>query len=172
MEDIIIKFDGKEFNVKFSKSNFANISVNDKIYNVELLKKIHDNVFSFAINQQLLEVEMELDKDGILDITLDGFEYAIQITNETKQLLERFILDSNVATSGNKIIKAPMPGMIIKIFAEEGHHVMEGDKLLVVEAMKMENVLKSPSSGIVKSLKVREGTPVNKDDILLEIEAV
>ncbi len=170
VEDIIIKFDGKEFNVKFSQANFANVAVNEKIYNIELLKKMYDNVFSFAVNQQLLEVEMEFGGNGELNLTLDGFEYSVQVTNETRQLLEKFILDSAVVSTGTKIIKAPMPGMVIKILAQENQHVMEGDKLLVVEAMKMENVLKSPASGTVKSLKVKEGTPVNKDDVLLEIE--
>lgn len=172
MENIIVKFDGKEFNIKYSSSNFANIAVNDKIYTIELLKKIHDNIFSFAINQKLVEVEMDFTEDNLLNITLNGFDYQIEITDSTRQLLEKFIKSSASANHGIRQIKAPMPGMVIKLFASEGLNVMEGDKLLVIEAMKMENVLKSPINGIVKALKVKEGTPVNKDEVLIEIEPV
>jgi biotin carboxyl carrier protein len=172
MENIIVKFDGKEFNIKYSNSNFANIAVNDKIYTIELLKKIHDNVFSFSINQKLVEVEMDFSDKNILNISINGFDYQIEITDSTKQLLEKFIKSSSKANHGIRQIKAPMPGMIVKLFANEGNNVMEGDKLLVIEAMKMENVLKSPISGILKSVKVKEGTPVNKDELLLEIEPI
>jgi len=172
MQDLIFKIAGNEYNVKYSKSNHYNIAINDKIFAVELLNKIQGNVFSFAVNQKLLQVELDFNKEGNLNIALDGFYYDVEITTQMKKLLEKFIIQSNSAIAGTRIVKAPMPGMVIKCFVEEGNHVMEGDKLVIIEAMKMENAFKSPVTGVVKSIRAKEGKPVNKDDFLLEIEII
>jgi len=63
-----------------------------------------------------------------------------------------------------------MPGLIVKVFVHPGMNVIEGDKLLIMEAMKMENILKSTISGIVKEVRVSEGNTVEKDNILIVIE--
>ena len=169
MDEIILKIGNNEYNIKYSKSNYGNVSVNDKIFSIELLKRYGDNVFSFAINQKLYQVELEFDNNGNLNIAIDGFHFEVEVTSQTKQLLEKFILAGSHSARGASIIKAPMPGMIIKSFVKIGDTVMKGDKLLVVEAMKMENILKAPISGVIADLRAKEGTPVNKDEILLEI---
>lgn len=170
MDEIILKIGDNDYNIKYSKSNYANVSVNDKIYSIELLKRFGDNVFSFAINQRLYQVELEFDIDDNLNISIDGFHFEVAITNSTKQLLEKFIQAGTNMAKGASIVKAPMPGMIIKTFVKAGDAVMAGDKLLVVEAMKMENILKAPISGVISDLRAKEGTPVNKDEFLLEIK--
>ncbi len=170
MSDIILKINDNKYECKYSKTNFSNIAINDKIFNIELLKKISDNVFSFSVNQKLAQVELDFDEDGNLNIGLDGMNYSVEVTNATKELLEKFI--SNSAASGaeaKRVVKAPMPGLVVKSFVEEGDHIMQGDKLLIVEAMKMENVLKAPISGRVNKIFVKSGTPINKDEILVEI---
>ncbi|MBS3999450.1 MAG: acetyl-CoA carboxylase biotin carboxyl carrier protein subunit [Desulfobulbaceae bacterium] len=98
-------------------------------------------------------------------------DYKIDVTDSTTYLLEKFIRQSGKsAGSGAGIVKAPMPGLVIKLFVDEGMTVVPGEKLLIVEAMKMENVLKSTIAGKVVSLKVQEGSTVDKDSILIEIE--
>jgi biotin carboxyl carrier protein len=69
-----------------------------------------------------------------------------------------------------KEIKSPMPGLVVNIFVEEGQSVAEGEKLLSLEAMKMENILKSPGDGIIKSVKVSKGNSVDKNQILVVFE--
>lgn len=172
MEDLHLKIDDKEFEAKFSKKDPYSVAINDKIYNVELLKQNSDSVFSFAVNQKLKQVDLEFDKDGNLAVNMDGFYYTVEIADSGRASLEKLIGKKKSAMdSGVIAVKAPMPGLVVKIFCEKDSLVMKGDKIIVVEAMKMENVLKSPVTGKVKSIKVKEGSPVNKDELMIEIEA-
>lgn len=67
-------------------------------------------------------------------------------------------------------IKAPMPGLILHIAVKEGQEVSEGDSLLILEAMKMENNFTSPRAGIIQSIKVKQGDAVDKGQVLIEFE--
>ena len=70
----------------------------------------------------------------------------------------------------DKVLKAPMPGMIIKYEKNAGDKVSEGETLVVIEAMKMENALSSPIDGIIKAINYSSGDSVAKDDVLVEFE--
>jgi pyruvate carboxylase subunit B len=72
---------------------------------------------------------------------------------------------------GNQVtIEAPMPGVVLRYEVKEGASVNEGDVLLVMEAMKMENEINSPSSGIVKEIKFKSGDRIEEGDVLMTIE--
>jgi biotin carboxyl carrier protein len=60
-----------------------------------------------------------------------------------------------------------MPGLVLKVLVEEGKEFKKGDNLLILEAMKMENILKAPADGKVKSIKIKPGDKVEKNEILL-----
>jgi biotin carboxyl carrier protein len=74
--------------------------------------------------------------------------------------------------TANKIseIKAPMPGLVIRILASEGDQVEKGGNLFVLEAMKMENVIKSVSDVKIKSVKVKAGDKVEKNQVVMVFE--
>jgi biotin carboxyl carrier protein len=74
------------------------------------------------------------------------------------------------SATANKVnnIKAPMPGLIINLKVAEGDTVKAGDQLLILEAMKMENILKSPGDGVIKKIKVKKGDSVEKNQVLIE----
>jgi biotin carboxyl carrier protein len=61
-----------------------------------------------------------------------------------------------------------MPGMVLKILITEGDQVKKGDALLVLEAMKMENIIKSPADGLVKKINAVQGTAVEKNQVLIQ----
>jgi acetyl/propionyl-CoA carboxylase alpha subunit len=67
-------------------------------------------------------------------------------------------------------IKAPMPGLVLKVLVEKEQTISKGDPVIVLEAMKMENIIKSPGDGKVKSIVVTEKQAVDKNQILLELE--
>jgi biotin carboxyl carrier protein len=67
-------------------------------------------------------------------------------------------------------LKAPMPGLVVDFLVEIGQEVQTGDKLMILEAMKMENVIKASGQGIVKKLNVIKGQSVEKNQILIEFE--
>lgn len=75
-------------------------------------------------------------------------------------------------SSTNKVkdLKAPMPGLVLKVLIEPGKEVVKGDNLLVLEAMKMENMIKSPTDGIVQKILVSTGDKIEKNAILIQFE--
>jgi biotin carboxyl carrier protein len=171
MENLVLKINNNEYKAHCETDCHKSVIINDKQYEVELLKKFSDNVFSFIVNSKIYQVELFVNDRDTITISLNGMDYKVDVTDSTTYLLEKFIRQSGKAAgSGAGIVKAPMPGLIIKIFVEEGMTVVPGDKLLIVEAMKMENVLKSTIAGKVVSLKVQEGSTVDKDSVLIEIE--
>lgn len=95
--------------------------------------------------------------------------YSMQITDQYDELLHQLGMDNLTA---NKIseIKAPMPGLVIRILATEGDQVEKGGNLFVLEAMKMENVIKSVSDVKIKSIKVKAGDKVEKNQVVMVFE--
>lgn len=102
-------------------------------------------------------------------VNVNGNDYEISIKDKHDLLLQQ--LGINTKTSATiQNIKAPMPGLIIQISAAEGSEVKKGDALLILEAMKMENVIKSPRDGKIKKLHVQLKQPVEKNQLMLEFE--
>jgi biotin carboxyl carrier protein len=100
-------------------------------------------------------------------IKINGNVQSVTLKDKFDLLLEKMGMAAAGASKINNI-KAPMPGLIIDLKVNSGDTVNAGDALLILEAMKMENILKSPGAGIVKSLKVKKGDSVEKGQILLE----
>lgn len=96
--------------------------------------------------------------------------YKTKVEDRFDLLLQQLGMD-NLASNVAKELKAPMPGLVLKIEVEVGQSVKEGEALVVLEAMKMENVLKSPADVIVKSITVTEGNAVEKNEVLIEFES-
>jgi biotin carboxyl carrier protein len=70
---------------------------------------------------------------------------------------------------GAGLVKAPLPGTILQVFVKEGDLVKSGDKLLIMEAMKMENNITADTEGKVTAVKVKQGDAVLEGDVLVEI---
>lgn len=105
----------------------------------------------------------------IYEVQIKSNLYRVNISNELDQLISDMGL-SAVVSKGINDIKAPMPGMILEVSAKEGDQVAEGDYLLVLEAMKMENTMTAPRDGVVKSVHVNKGETVDKGQLLIEME--
>ena len=101
-----------------------------------------------------------------LVVKVNGKKYTLDVKDKYDELLHNLGLD-NIAAKKINDIKAPMPGMVLNILVGEGQQVKKGDSLLVLEAMKMENVLKSPTDGTIKKVVAIKGTAVEKNQLLI-----
>ncbi len=102
-------------------------------------------------------------------LRVNGQLYTTSIKEPIDQLLTNMGLDLK---SMQKLepIKAPMPGMVLKVLVQPGQQINKGDGLIILEAMKMENILKATANATVKSIKAIERTAVEKGAILIELE--
>jgi len=102
-------------------------------------------------------------------IKVNGNSYALTMKNQLDQLLKQLGMDNLTA---NKIlqVKAPMPGLVLNVLVVEGTAVKKGENLLVLEAMKMENMIKSPTDGVVKKIAVKQGDKIEKNELLISFD--
>lgn len=107
--------------------------------------------------------------DKTVVLRLNGTTYHASIADPLDQMVNRMGL-SVAAASKISDIKAPMPGLVLSVQVQEGQEVQHGEPLLVLEAMKMENLIKSPGSGRVKRIHVSNGNTVEKNQLLIELE--
>lgn len=137
--------------------------------------------YKFKINGQTFEVEIgEFDGNNAV-VNVNGTPYDVEIQNDTQKAKTPVLARKPVMTNpgegqikkndGGKAFKviAPLPGSIFKMKVKVGDTVKEGDCLLVMEAMKMENNVLAEKGGVVKSLAVKEGDTVLQGDLLIEI---
>lgn len=95
-----------------------------------------------------------------------GHIIEVQLKDRYDQLLHQLGFDKMLAKGTNEV-KAPMPGLVLSIKVEAGQEVKKGDPVLILEAMKMENVIKSPTDGVVKEIKISERDAVDKNQTLI-----
>lgn len=117
-------------------------------------------------------------KANIVSSNFNKKTYSVKVNNNTYNVVLNDALDQQIAALGFEIgaskkvddIKAPMPGLILEINVKEAQEVKEDDPILILEAMKMENVINSPRDGVIKSIKVNQGDTVEKNALLIEFE--
>ena len=117
-------------------------------------------------------------KASILESNFLKKAYTVKVNNNIYNVTINDALDQQIEALGFEIgsskkiseIKAPMPGLILEINIKEDQEVKEDDALLILEAMKMENVINSPRDGVIKSIKVKQGDTVEKNALLIEFE--
>ncbi len=102
-------------------------------------------------------------------IKINGKEYYTTIEDRLDLLLKEMGLENGLSPVVSDI-KAPMPGLVLSIQVVEGQQLKKGDNILVLEAMKMENILKSTTEGVVKKVYVSQGDKVEKNQILITFE--
>ncbi len=141
------------------------IQVNDTIYDIEVKGEI------ITLNGKMIDASLSDDK-----ITIEGNTFNIDFTEEGDPSM--MIIDGMLylVSRKNSIyslvneIKTPMHGKIIKILVNEGDWVNNGQILVVLEAMKMQNQIRSPRKGTIKSIKIVKDQSVKLGDILLTFE--
>lgn len=122
---------------------------------------IKDNV---SYNAELVEADY---KTKTFTFKINGTLHTVNVKDRFDILLDQMGM-SNANEKKLNDIKAPMPGLVLEIKVKPGDEVKKGDQILILEAMKMENILKSPGDGVVKAIKVNVKDNVEKGQVLLE----
>jgi biotin carboxyl carrier protein len=104
-----------------------------------------------------------------ISLRINGREHHLKLADKTDQLVKQLGFYAVSAVKSLNAI-APMPGLVLDIMVAVGDTVTEGTPLLILEAMKMENVLKSEGDGVVKAISVGKGDAVEKRQLLIELE--
>ncbi|MFP4018596.1 MAG: biotin/lipoyl-containing protein [Bacteroidales bacterium] len=139
--------------------------------------------FKFKIRGNTYDVEIQEFEYNLAKIEVNGTLYEVEVEqkevakSKTPKLVRSDVqtkrTDSKIKKSVSSRatqVKAPLPGNIFKMLVKEGDEVKKGDKLMIMEAMKMENNVLAEKDGKVASIKVKEGDSVLQNDILAEIE--
>ncbi|MCB0733086.1 MAG: biotin attachment protein [Flavobacteriales bacterium] len=138
-----------DFDVVQTGTDTFHILLNHQSFNARLHR----------LNRNLKQVELEVNNELI----------QLTIEDDFDALLVKMGIDKDALNKVSEI-KAPMPGLVLSVQVNPGDEVEEGQALLVLEAMKMENVLNAPGAAIVKSVIVTSGQKVDKNDVLITFE--
>ena len=122
---------------------------------------------SMIIDGVSYSVEFE-EKGDEVDVLLRGQSMRFDVADERR--LRMRAASTTFTVEGIQVILAPMPGKIVKTFVKPGDNVEEGQGLIVIEAMKMENELKSPKKGRINEIHTSEGATVENGAKLITIE--
>lgn len=113
-------------------------------------------------------IEADFDQK-VFHFKINGNSYQVALQDQFDQLVKKLGLSVQV-NQQVKDIKAPMPGLVLEILVEPQQEVKKGEPLLILEAMKMENVIKSPADSVVKTIDVSKGVAVEKGQPLIKME--
>ncbi len=102
-------------------------------------------------------------------VQMDGQLYNVHIADAYTRLVRHLGMSTSSKHKADTV-KAPMPGLVLQVFAQPGQTVQKGEPLLILEAMKMENVLKAANEGVVKEVLVCKGQAVEKGATLVVLE--
>jgi biotin carboxyl carrier protein len=132
------------------------------------ISKLHDTCWHVINSLQSYNVEVVSfnSSEKTAEIKVNNNLYSITAKDQFDMLLDKLGLSSLDAARISEV-KAPMPGMVIKVFVNEGMEVKKGDNLFVLEAMKMENIIKAQADVTVKTVKIKPGDKVEKGQVLL-----
>lgn len=142
----------------------------EQIQNFDFVKE-QDGSFHILKNNKAYRAEI-VDTNfakKTFTIKVNGNSYEVKLEDHFDQLVNQLGL-SVVNTQKASDVKAPMPGLVLGVSVEVGQEVKEGEGLLILEAMKMENVIKSAGDGLVKAIHTEQGKAVEKGQLLIEIE--
>ncbi|MBB5189026.1 biotin carboxyl carrier protein [Zhongshania antarctica] len=127
-------------------------------------------------------VEFEHGKGGRCNVTLDGKSYDYWMARDGDDIYIKMsgsyfkvaAIDPCAAAAGASAgagaISAPMPGVVVEMLVREGDSVVDGDKLLTIESMKLQSTIRAACDGVVGRIHVSVGSEFNKDDVLVEFE--
>jgi biotin carboxyl carrier protein len=167
MNDFIISINSSKFNVQIINEN--ELSFEEEIINYELIE-VSRYSYLLKLNNEVFKLTSEKFNSDLFKVLVDGYHFEITVRTALQEKAFKLLESSSIHQSHHTDVKAPMPGLILKIRKSVGEKVEQGESIIILEAMKMENDLKASASGLIENIFVTEGSAVEKGTTLLSIE--
>lgn len=163
------KVNGREYNITEKTKEPLTFEVNGKALVIDSYSP-HKGALHIIYNSRSFNAEMVNynTDDKVLTLKVNNSRYEVELKDETDDLLEKL----GIGLKHQKVqhIKAPMPGLVLDIKVKPGDIVKKGDAILVLEAMKMENIIKATGDATVRKINATKGSAVEKNQVLIEME--
>ncbi len=160
-----VRVDGEEFEVDIGQD--GRILLNGEPVDVDLVQVPGQNVYSLLLEHHSYEIAAEEVHDGYT-ILLMGEQYVARVEDEYRRRLMAG-RSRPAPPSSDTAVTAPIPGRIVKVEVREGDEVKDGQPLVILEAMKMENEIRSPRAGTVQRVHVTPGQNVEQGEVLVTL---
>lgn len=144
------------------------ITVNGQPLSIDFRSVSGQPVYSLLLNGRSYEACVQ-PTDAGLEVLLHGHLHVVQVEDERQHRL-RHAPAGQTLRSGEIILRSPMPGLIVAVAVVDGQTVAQGQDLVVLESMKMQNALKAPRDGVVGHVRVRVGDRIEQDQVLLSVD--
>lgn len=143
------------------------ITVDGQEFHINFQQLSEGGILSLLLDNHSLEAIVE-EREQAWEVLIEGELYTVQVQDERAYRLAR-ARGSIAELRGEINITSPMPGLIIEVLVQEGQTVGKGDKVVILESMKMENELRASRDGSIKRIWVEKGATVEKNQILITI---
>lgn len=144
--------------------NDGQVMVNGNLHEVDFLG-MEESLYSIIQNDKSYEIAIEEER-GRYELQLEGRLYEATVLDQRALLMAQ---RKGGLTIGSGEVSSPMPGLIVEVMVAVGDEVAQGDTVIILESMKMQNELKAPRDGIVQTVNCQDGQTVDKGDLLINI---
>ncbi len=147
-EFLITNEDSSTLDLLRLEGNNYHLIRNNVTYHMEVLERYSNKEYKIRIQNRIYHVDLQ----DALDQTVEQLGLAIKIQHKVSE------------------IKAPMPGTVLEVLVTEGQTIQKGDALVILEAMKMENIIKAAGDGVIASINILKGSTVDKNEVMLKLK--
>lgn len=160
-----VKVSDSEFLINFDGEGKESGTLNGKRFDWDV-SRVSDNLYHVIKDHRSFNVEVLADVEGKRQIKVNDTIYETETISKFDELLKSLGMEKGGAGIVNEL-KAPMPGLVLHIDVKPGDQLQKGDRVLVLEAMKMENVIKAPADVTIASIEVEKGKTVDKNQVMV-----
>lgn len=166
MNEYFTSLNEKEYQISLISEN--KVILNNEELSCEVLKEKAAH-FVLKVEDSFFDVIKVSEKNGLLTVFIGGQYFVLETQTKLQRTASQIIAKSAKVSKG-ATVKSPMPGLVLKIKKSVGDTVKEGEAVLILEAMKMENEIKSPRNGTIIEIPVSEKNPVDKGSVLFKVQ--
>jgi biotin carboxyl carrier protein len=165
-EYIAVTPGGKKYVIRYPFSE--ELKINGHKQDIKIFEDEEGFTFIEYKNKKYLAEITDINQNKYT-VLLNGLSYTFTIESPISYRRRKY-LEKNKQTNKLETVTAPMPGKVVELLVELNAYVKEGEAILILEAMKMQNEIIAVVAGKVRSIHVKAGDAVAKEDVLIEIE--